>query len=288
MDLFDTLVDDILSRNEDLLTLRPVVEKEVFHQEILREMSEGGFFKDLTFIGGTCLRDCYSSPRLSEDLDFSTSIDIDMELFHRLGETCKEKIAERYGLPVVVTAPEREITDTRTWKIKVITRPEQPHLPSQRIHIDICSVPSFDRRPVMLKDHYGIAAGTSGLILYAESKEEILCDKHIALALRPNRVKQRDLWDILWLDNQSVNINTELTRKKLKAREIPAEEFLEAYKTRLEIIDTDEGHKNFLFELRRFLPQKTVRKDLAKPEYWTVLIDTLQDAYNRLSTDTVS
>lgn len=40
MNLLDTLVDDILSRNEDLLTLRPVVEKEVFHQEILREMAE--------------------------------------------------------------------------------------------------------------------------------------------------------------------------------------------------------------------------------------------------------
>jgi hypothetical protein len=118
--------------------------------------------------------------------------------------------------------------------------------------------------------------------------DDILCDKHIAFALRPNRVKQRDLWDILWLDNQSVNINTELTRKKLKAREIPAEEFLEAYKTRLEIIDTDEGHKDFLFELRRFLPQKTVRKDLAKPEYWTVLIDTLQDAYKRMSAATLS
>jgi len=51
----------------------------------------------------------------------------------------------------------------------------------------------------MLRNIYGIDMGTSGLILYAESMREILTDKMIAFALRPNRVNNRDLWDIVWL-----------------------------------------------------------------------------------------
>ena len=71
MSLLDRLTDQILSSNRELFTVRPVVEKEILHQDILREMSLGGFLRNLTFIGGTCLRNCYNSPRLSENLDFT-------------------------------------------------------------------------------------------------------------------------------------------------------------------------------------------------------------------------
>ena len=37
---------------------------------ILREISRAGLLTSLTFINGTCLRSCYGSNRLSEDLDF--------------------------------------------------------------------------------------------------------------------------------------------------------------------------------------------------------------------------
>ena len=65
MSLFDQLVDEALRSRTDLATLRPVVEKELLHHDILREMSGAGLLAGLTFIGGTCLRDCYGSPRLS-------------------------------------------------------------------------------------------------------------------------------------------------------------------------------------------------------------------------------
>ena len=47
--------------------------------------------------------------------------------------------------------------------------------------------------------------GTGGLIIQAESKEEIFADKLIAFALRPNRIKYRDLWDIVWLHQNTFN-----------------------------------------------------------------------------------
>jgi len=54
-------------------------------------------------------------------------------------------------------------------------------------------------QPMMLLNPYGIDMGTNGLILQAQSHEEIYTDKLLAFAFRPNRIKQRDLWDISWL-----------------------------------------------------------------------------------------
>jgi predicted nucleotidyltransferase component of viral defense system len=69
MSLFDSLVSQALKAQGELAPLRVVVEKELLHHDILREMSAAGLLHSLTFIGGTCLRACYGSNRLSEDLD---------------------------------------------------------------------------------------------------------------------------------------------------------------------------------------------------------------------------
>ena len=71
MSLFDQLVEDAIKNTRDLAPLRVVVEKELLHHDILRILSEAGLLSQLTFIGGTCLRACYGSNRLSEDLDFT-------------------------------------------------------------------------------------------------------------------------------------------------------------------------------------------------------------------------
>ncbi len=61
MSLFDALVDEAIRNSPELAVLRPVVEKELLHHDILRLMSDAGLLVLLTFIGGTCLRACYGS-----------------------------------------------------------------------------------------------------------------------------------------------------------------------------------------------------------------------------------
>jgi len=58
MALFDSLVDEALRSQGELSVLRPVVEKEILHHDILRELSQADLLQKLTFIGGTCLRAC--------------------------------------------------------------------------------------------------------------------------------------------------------------------------------------------------------------------------------------
>jgi len=47
-----------------------MVEKELLHRDILHALHQSGLLNGLVFTGGTCLRACYGSQRLSEDLDF--------------------------------------------------------------------------------------------------------------------------------------------------------------------------------------------------------------------------
>ena len=144
MSLFDQLVTEALRSLGELASLRPVVEKELLHHDILREMSEAGLLRSLTFIGGTCLRACYGSSRLSEDLDFTGGSDFKRSDLTELARVLTERLKTRYGLPVSVSEPVKASGKVSTWKLTIETRPGQKHLAAQRIHLDICAIPSHD------------------------------------------------------------------------------------------------------------------------------------------------
>jgi predicted nucleotidyltransferase component of viral defense system len=255
-----------------------VVEKELLHHDILREMSEAGLLAGLTFIGGTCLRACYGSARLSEDLDFTGGRDFKRGDLAKLGRVLTEKLQTRYGLPVNVSDPVKTGGKVSTWKLTIETRGDKKHLPAQRIHVDICAIPSHDPRPMMLRNLYGIDLGTSGLILQAQSREEILADKIIALAFRENRVKNRDLWDIAWLVQQGVLLPAHLIPMKVRDHQRTNAEFIEILGSRLKALKTESRMRSeFVGEMRRFLPAAMVRGTLETPAYWEYLNQTLQD-----------
>jgi predicted nucleotidyltransferase component of viral defense system len=278
MSIFKQLVDQAMRSQPQLAPLRIVVEKELLHHDILREMSRAGFLKELTFIGGTCLRACYGSQRLSEDLDFTGGAGFTREGLADLGRVLVERLEVKYGLPVEVSEPQRETGNVDTWKLRVFTRPAQKHLPIQRINIDICALPSYDRQPMMLRNHYGVEMGTSGLILQAQSREEILADKMVALALRPNRLKSRDLWDIVWLNRQGITLPVQLVLQKALDRRQEFPSFLEQLQQRIMLLQSDPAvRKDFLAEMRRFLPPEVFGENLETDEFWTYLIGLVTD-----------
>jgi predicted nucleotidyltransferase component of viral defense system len=272
MSLFDQLVDEALRARADLSALRPVVEKELLHHDILREMSEAGLLTRLTFIGGTCLRACYGSSRLSEDLDFTGGSDFRRGDLAELAMILTDRLQSRYGLPVRVSEPVKIGGNVSTWKLVIETRPGRKHLPAQRINLDISAIPSHDPRPMMLRNIYGVDLGTSGLILQAESREEILADKVVALALRENRVKNRDLWDMAWLTQQGVELPLQIIPAKIRDHKQKNAAFIAALNTRLAALRGNPGTRaDFLKEMRRFLSATVVRDTIGKEPYWTYL-----------------
>ncbi len=279
MNLFDQTVAEALRNQQGLSVLRPVVEKELLHHDILREMGRFGLLSSLVFIGGTCLRACYGSRRLSEDLDFAGGADFSKESLAGFGEVLTECLAAKYGLPVAVSEPTREQGNVDTWKIRIQTRPERRDLPAQRIHLDICAIPSHDARPMLLRNPYGVEMGTSGLIIRAESREEILVDKLLAFVLRPGRIKNRDLWDIAWLRQQGVRLPHTLLPSKIADHQQTPDSFLLRLGERRAQLASGAGmEKEFQNEMKRFLPLDLIDSSVSRPEFWTYLMSEIDDA----------
>ncbi len=278
MSLFDELVDEALRSQEELHLLRPVVEKELLHHDLFREMSGAGLLSGLTFIGGTCLRACYGSSRLSEDLDFTGGADFRREDLAELGAVLVDRLQVRYGLPVKVSDPVKEGGKVSTWKMAIETRPGQRHLPAQRIHLDICAIPSHDRRPMMLRNLYGVEMGTSGLIIQAESREEILADKLVAFAFRENRIKNRDLWDMAWLVQSGIELPKELMPIKVADHEREWGELVESLEERQAALrERPEMRADFVKEMSRFLPAAVVSETVEKEVYWEYLTGVVDE-----------
>lgn len=272
MSRFDALVQEALRARPDLVTLRSVVEKELLHHDILREMGQADLLRDLVFIGGTCLRFCYGSPRLSEDLDFTTSLDPDVlpEHLSRLGRTVEETLYAKYQLPVKVSEPKHVEGIVRTWKVRITTRPERPELPAQRIHIDVQALPARDAQPILPRNPYRVEMGTSGLILSASSQTEILADKLIAIALRSNRIKWRDLWDIVWLTQRDVQVSHSLVAQKASDRGVSVATIADLVAERIAAAAGD--HAGFVSEMQRFLPTGDLRAAVSDARYWDFLM----------------
>jgi predicted nucleotidyltransferase component of viral defense system len=283
MSLFDRLTDEALRNLPGHAPLRAVVEKELLHHDILREMNAAGLLSSLTFIGGTCLRACYGSSRLSEDLNFTGGADFTRDTLATLGHTLVETLEAKYSLAVRVSEPVKVSAGVDTWKLAVLTHPGRRDLPPQRIHIDVCAIPSHDRRPMMLRNPYGVDMGTSGLILNAQSREEILADKFIALAFRPNRLKNRDLWDIAWLKQQGVELPLPLVPLKIADhRQTPAD-FALALQSRISSLNTDPALRAaFVTEMQRFLPSRLADETVAQDAYWIYLLNLLTEESRRI------
>jgi len=283
MSLFDELVDEALNNKQEVARLRVVVEKELLHHDILRVLSGAGLLTQLTFIGGTCLRACYGSNRLSEDLDFTGGSDFNRDQLAAMSNTLIESLKAKYGLEINVTDPVREEGNVSTWKLKVQTRPGRKDIPAQRINIDLCAIPSYQPRPMALLNPYGVEMGTSGLILQAQSREEIFADKLVAFALRPNRLKNRDLWDIAWLHQQQIKPALDLIKNKLNDHHAQTDAYLNAFAERSASLNKNlEIAKEFRKEMARFLPNETVKETVNSEKFWEYLSNLLESYHLQL------
>lgn len=272
MSLFDEVVNQALRHNAAFTSLRVVVEKELLHHDILLAMNDAGMLQRLCFIGGTCLRACYGSNRLSEDLDFTGGADFKRETLAALRSVLTTKLQHKYGLSVEVSEPYKETGNVDTWKLHVRTRPERKDLPAQRIHIDICAIPSYQPQPRALLNSYGVDMGTQGLILTAQSLEEIYTDKILAFALRRGRIKNRDLWDMLWLKQQGVQPALELLANKLDDHQRTQAEFIDLARERAHSLGEDAQVKtDFRHEMTRFLPTEIVERTVNNEAFWQYL-----------------
>ncbi len=263
-------IHQIVQSNPDYAAITPVIEKEILHHDIMDVLIKQGVMQRLTFIGGTSLRMCYNSSRLSEDLDFNSGHDFKPSEFEGLESEIQTYIQNKYETEVWVNKPSAEQQgDTVSWKISIVKEPNRPDLPRQKMHIDVCAIPSFDIAKRPLINHYDIVVPTEGILVPVQSLQETLADKLIALAYRARRIKPRDIWDIVWIKQRGIDLSKILIEKKLNARHKQTDDFRQALSTALtKLMSEEEVHNDFNMEMSRFIPKQIKERTLDNPEYW--------------------
>lgn len=263
-------IHQIVQSNPDYAAVTPVIEKEILHHDIMDVLIKQGVMQRLTFIGGTSLRMCYNSSRLSEDLDFNGGHDFKPSEFEGLESEIQTYIQNKYETEVWVNKPSGEQQgDTVSWKISIVKEPNRPDLPRQKMHIDVCAIPSFDIEKRPLINHYDLVVPTEGILVPVQSLQETLADKLIALAYRARRIKPRDIWDIVWIKQRGIDLSKKLVEKKLNARHKQIDDFRQALSTALtKLMSEEEVHNDFNMEMSRFIPKHIKERTLDNPEYW--------------------
>ena len=282
--MLQLMINQVLATNSDYIGLDNVLEKEVLHHDIMLVLHKEGILQQLTFIGGTSLRLCYNSSRLSEDLDFTAGFDFNPNKFDGLEKKLEKHLQKKYNIKVNARKSQSSNFGTSTWKVTLEKFPDRKDLPSQKMHIDICALPSFDieYRPIM--DHYHINSPMAGLPIPVQSMAEILADKMVAFAYRERRIKPRDVWDIVWLKQQGVEQRYDLIIKKLEARGKKDKDFIEKINQHLSLLQKDESTKSdFYNEMSRFLPKEVAKRTLENNNFWPYLVLTVGDEVKQVT-----
>ncbi len=277
--------------------MRPVIEKELLHYDILFCLEQNGLLDGLVFQEGTCLRLCYGGNRFSEDLDFAGGEDFSSQTLAKMKNCIEQYIGSRYDLEVRVREPATLKLDEKyaelnidKWQISVITQPERKDLPRprQRIKLEVANIPAHTTQTVSLNANYSfLPDGYDETLIFAETLDEIMADKLISLPATQRYVRNRDIWDLTWLTQQGATLNIGLIEQKVNDYKLQDYTgMLTKMITAIPQIVTGNTFKN---EMKRFLPTDVHDRTLGKSKFEGFLINTvsglLLDVKQRLDSD---
>ena len=269
---FNSLVE-LATKQTGLSIIKPVIEKEILHYDILFALQTTGLLKDLVFQGGTSLRLCHGSSRYSEDLDFAGGEDFRSEHILEMKNCLETYIGDRYGLEVIVKEPKsvreemhRKGINVDAWQLSITTSPEQRHLKKQRIKIEVANIKAHTKEFQKLKNNYHFLPDAYDEILIGmESLDEIKADKIVSLPAVTSHIRNRDIWDILWLSQRTQGIRDDLVSAKIEEYNI--ENYQEKMENIINGLDDIIHGETFKKEMERFLSPEAVNKFIHNKEF---------------------
>lgn len=282
---FDVLVEQAMAAGE-YAHMRPVIEKELLLYDILHSLDRNRLLDRLVFQGGICLRLVHGAPRFSEDLDFVGGTEFTAEQLHKLRECIEHDVGRRYGLEVIVEPPRavKEDADERDirvdkWQINVITAPERPDIPRQRIKVEVAAVPAWTREIHALRRNYDfLPDGYEDILVPTESLNEIMADKLVSLINCRRFVRHRDIWDLRWLGQQGAEPDRTLLKHKIEDYRV--EHWPEsAVEMRQQLPQIIHG-KAFLNTLTRFIPVDVQARTLNRDGFLEHLVRSTDNLFN--------
>ena len=251
-----TWAEDVVAGAPSLGAVKRSVENELLAMSALVVVHKSTLLPpEAVFIGGTALRLCYSSPRFSEDLDFHLPPAV---AYDGMDEAALAKeLGTFVGADIATSRPSTSSSSTLV-RMSAILPDRNKDIRRPRTKIDMAKKQQVDVADtiIMFRMGGGLPVGMGDLAdpisRRVSSKREILVDKHLALVGRARRIKQRDLFDIMWLHHQGVEFDADLLAAKLARDDRPA--FIAALKQR--VAESEQALLGGAYdeEMRRFLP----------------------------------
>lgn len=279
---FDSLVNRAMLV-PGMAHMRPVVQKELLHYDILFSLESEGLLDELTFQGGTSLRLCYGAPRFSEDLDFAGGQNFSSQKANQIKACIEKHIGRRYGLEVRVKEPNELRNDPQyagvnvnKWQVSVVTAPQRGDVPLQRTKIEIANIPAWTREPRALQINYDfLPDGYGDILIMTETLNEVMADKLVSLVNTERYVRNRDIWDLRWLKQKNAEIDMALVKNKVTDYQVDRyTDKLDSMRMRLpELIKGD----SFQNEMRRFLPIEVQERTLDKDKFLGFLTNEVSE-----------
>lgn len=286
---FNALIEKAMQM-EGRAHMRPVIEKELLHYDILFALDKEGLLDKLTFQGGTLLRLCYGSQRFSEDLDFAGGKSFNKTDLINLKECIEKYIGGRYGFEVSVKEPkELELEKINAnitvekWQVNVVTSPDLRNTPKQKIKIEIINVPAYTSVPkTLIKNYDFLPDGYSDIFIPCETLDEIYADKIISLVNTEKYIRHRDIWDLRWIKQQNAALNMDFIKNKISDYDI--ENFNEKINSMLQKISSIIHGEDFRSQMSRFIPFDAQKKTLLNAKFYDHLTDELINLLNVVKT----
>jgi len=272
---------ELLSRTNGMQFMRPVIEKELLHYEILSTLEKSGLLSSLVFQGGTCLRLCYGASRYSEDLDFAGEKGWDTGNLNDLKFCIENSFAKKFQLAVSIDEPDSKNPLTSRWRIGINTAPDRRDIPVQKISVEVAAIPAYTRKPRMLRLNYeGLPSSYADTIVFSESLEEILADK-LESFVCASYIRYRDIWDIHWIARQpNLDMSKVYELRKLKEADYGESEKFGSGLVRItEQLQTIVNSKEFGEQMKRFLPSDLFARTLSRVEYREAIAETIRGIY---------
>ncbi len=286
---FNVLVAKAMQQTE-VAAMRPVIEKELLHYDILYCLDQAGLLNELVFQGGTSLRLCHGGNRFSEDLDFAGGVDFSSAKLAEMKTCIEDYIGKRYGLEVTVKEPaslkqEKEYAELRIdkWQINITTAPGQRAMPKQKIKLEVANVPAYTKEALPLRNNYDfLPDGYEDTLVFTETLDEVMADKLISLPATQRYIRHRDLWDLVWLQQQNARLNPELIRLKRADYKIP--DYQQLLERRIASLDEIVASAAFHNEMRRFLPSNVYDRTLGQDKFKSFMLSSLKKMLTELHT----
>jgi len=268
-------------QDAEVALMRPVIEKELLHYDMLYCLDQGGLLDDVVFQGGTSLRLCYGGNRFSEDLAFAGGRDFSSKQLTEMKACIEHYIGSRYGLTVTVKEPkslrqEAKYAELKVdkWQISVVTAEQRRDLPQQRIKIEVANIPAYTKKPrSLIKNYDFLPDGYDDTLIYTETLDEVMADKLVSLPATQKYIRHRDVWDLAWLVQQKATLIPDLVQKKIADYRL--DDFTDMLARRHDSISEIVHSESFEAEMLRFLPSNVYDRTLGKEKFKDHLASTL-------------